>query len=92
MLQALGQALRPCGRVFHPARGHRAADGQELGLHPGADPARTHVDQRVQAADGPFQASKRRRALLATRVEGYAHVEPTPPESPGSEFDDRSHC
>ena len=56
MVEALGQTLGALGRLVLQAGGHRAGDGQELGLDAAPDAAAPALELGLQAGDRPLQA------------------------------------
>lgn len=59
VVEALGQTLGALGGLVLEAGGHRARDGQELGLDAPPDAAAPALELCLQASDRPLQARDR---------------------------------
>jgi hypothetical protein len=59
MLEPVGEALGPRGSLLGQAGGHRAGDGEELGLDHPPDPAGSLPDQGFQARDRALEPADR---------------------------------
>lgn len=85
MVQALGQTLGALRGLLLAVGSHRARDREELGLDPGADPARASLELRLQAPDRALEAPNGVALTLRTPLVEADDLSHDPIVDPGSD-------